>query len=330
VLIESQRERAASETVPSGRLHASVVVPTWRRTEDLARCLTGLAAQSRPPDEVVVAARPDDEQTWSLLEDPPEAARGPQLRGVPVEVAGGAPAVSAGLAAARGEIVAVTDDDAVPRPDWLAGIVERLEADPGLGGVGGRDWIHRGGEVWEGARTEVGVVRWYGRVVGNHHLGVGGARDVHVLKGVNMGWRREAVRGLRFDEGIRGSGTHMHWEIALCLAVRRAGWRLQYDPALEVDHYWAPRYGDQRSADSLRTLASEVHNETYAVLRWLPWPHKLMVLLYGLVVGTRHAPGPVTALERRLHGQRVWRALAVAQRARLGALAAASRRGRHR
>jgi hypothetical protein len=188
-----------------------------------------------------------------------------------VKVAGGAPAVSAGLAAARGEIVAVTDDDAVPRPDWLAGIVERLEADPGLGGVGGRDWIHRGGEVWEGERTQVGMVRWYGRVVGDHHLGVGGARDVHLLKGVN-----------------------------------------------------------QRSADSLRTLASEVHNETYALLRWLPWPRKLMVLLYGLVVGTRHAPGPVTALERRLRGQRVWGALAVAQRARLGALAAASRRGKHR
>ncbi|WP_455777492.1 glycosyltransferase family 2 protein, partial [Burkholderia stabilis] len=41
----------------------SVLVPTYRRPADLARCLLALQRQHRLPDEVIVVARPEDDAT---------------------------------------------------------------------------------------------------------------------------------------------------------------------------------------------------------------------------------------------------------------------------
>jgi hypothetical protein len=48
----------------------SVIIPSYRRCEDLDRCLRALARQQRPADEVVVVARADDAPTLALLSRP--------------------------------------------------------------------------------------------------------------------------------------------------------------------------------------------------------------------------------------------------------------------
>ena len=67
--------------------------------------------------------------------------------------------------------------------------------------------MYYGTELAEGSRAVVGKLAWFGRLTGNHHLGVGGGREVDVLKGVNMSFRREAIADLRFDQRMRGSGA---------------------------------------------------------------------------------------------------------------------------
>ena len=73
----------------------------------------------------------------------------------------------------------------------------------------------------------------------NHRVDAGGTRDVHYLKSANMSYRMSAVRGsaVRFDTRLRGMGVQLNHDMAFGLAVRRAGWRLAYDPAVEVDGY---------------------------------------------------------------------------------------------
>src|SRR4051794_34190938 len=119
-------------------MSVSVVVPSWRRSAELAECLAGLAAQTRTPDEVVVVARPDDHATWDLIGRIEQGS----VRGVAVEGEGVVAGLNAGFAAATGDIVAVTDDDAVPRPDWLERIEAAFAQGEDIGGVGGRDWVH--------------------------------------------------------------------------------------------------------------------------------------------------------------------------------------------
>jgi cellulose synthase/poly-beta-1,6-N-acetylglucosamine synthase-like glycosyltransferase len=117
--------------------------------------------------------------------------------------------MNAGLDAACGDIIAFTDDDAAPHTDWLERIEAHFLSDTNIGGVGGRDWVYHGTQLEEGEREVVGQVQWFGRVIGEHHLGVGEAREVDVLKGVNMSFRRSAIgNALRSaDARYRSPGT---------------------------------------------------------------------------------------------------------------------------
>src|SRR4051794_25678318 len=112
------RERGVvTESAP----HISVVVPTYRRPELLKRCLTALAAQSLPPSafEVVIADDEPSEETRKLVERWSESSDC-IIRYVPVRGPHGpAAARNVGWHAARGEIIAFTDDDCIPQSQWL-------------------------------------------------------------------------------------------------------------------------------------------------------------------------------------------------------------------
>jgi GT2 family glycosyltransferase len=276
----------------------SVLIPTWRRPASLARCLDGLEHQDRVPDEVIVVSRPDDEETAGLLAE--RRATSSPVRAVEVEHAGVVAALNRGLDSAAGDVVALTDDDTVPRADWLAGVQYRFEADRELGALGGLDCLHPPSP--EPTRQTVGKVRWYGRVIGNHHLGVGPAREVDVLKGANLAVRQAALGNARLDTRIEGAGAQVHWEIDLCYAVRRAGWKLLYDPAVCVDHYPAERFDDELRLGPATgvTLEHVIHNETYLLLKWLPWWRRTAARLYWGLVGTRYSPGILVLAERLL------------------------------
>jgi GT2 family glycosyltransferase len=121
-------------------LRLSVVVPTYRRPALLARCLAALVGQSLRSDdyEIVVADDAADEATRRQVEELAGHA-GVAIRYVPVTGRHGpAAARNAGWRAARGPVIAFTDDDTVPDPGWLAAGIAALESDPGLAAVTGR------------------------------------------------------------------------------------------------------------------------------------------------------------------------------------------------
>lgn len=118
------------------RLEASVVIPTRNRPAKLARCLQALARQSLAPHAFDIVIVDDGSAT------PVDTAIG---RGLPmtctvirVPHAGPAAARNRGVAHATAPIVAFTDDDCEPEPDWLATLVDELSrhdrTTPGAGG----------------------------------------------------------------------------------------------------------------------------------------------------------------------------------------------------
>jgi GT2 family glycosyltransferase len=274
----------------------SVLVPTFRRPADLARCMSALQRQQRAPDEVVVVVRPDDEATLACLQEP--AVRGAlPLRIALVEVPGQVAALNRGLDVATGEVIAITDDDAAPRPDWAQRIAAAFEADPRLGALGGRDWVHQRGRVLDGARPLVGKVRPSGRIIGNHHLGVGGAREVDLLKGANMSYRREAVRTIRFDNRLRGAGAQVHNDMAFSMSVKNAGWKLVYDPQVAVDHFPAERFDDdRRDAQTMQSVRNAAYNLHLILRDALPPVRRETAWWWYTLVGTRVYPGMAHAL----------------------------------
>jgi len=273
-------------------MNSTVIVPTYRRPQDLTRCLQSLAHQLSPPAEVVVVVRDDDADTWTLLDQLKSLPL--PLKTVTVAVPGVIAAMNAGVAAATGDFIAFTDDDAAPHPEWLQRIEAHFLADDRIGGVGGRDAIQRSEPWFEGERATVGLLQWHGRLIGEHHRGTGAAREVDVLKGVNMSFRRSVFRDLCFDLRLRGTGAQVHFEVAFCLTLKRQGWKLIYDPEIVVDHYIAQRFDeDQRESFNGIAFANAVHNETLALLEHLSTTRQIAFWLWAVAIGTTQAFGLV-------------------------------------
>jgi len=112
----------------------SVVVPSYDRPALLHRCLTALAGQDLPGSDfeiVVVHDGPSDaarrlaEQWAQRLAD----RGGPRLKYFQPRHAGPASARNTGWRMSCADIVAFTDDDTLPAPDWLRRALEAFTAD---------------------------------------------------------------------------------------------------------------------------------------------------------------------------------------------------------
>src|SRR5262249_53792080 len=101
----------------------SVVITTHNRAEILSRCVRATLAEARrrPGAEVLVVDNASADGTPDVL-DALLRAEGAPLRTLHEPRLGASHGRNTGLAAARGELVAFLDDDAVPRPGWLAAL----------------------------------------------------------------------------------------------------------------------------------------------------------------------------------------------------------------
>jgi glycosyltransferase involved in cell wall biosynthesis len=100
----------------------SVVVPTFRRPDLLQRCLGALLAQRMDASayEIVVADDGCEDRIRELVQAMQPASGHPAIRYVCPQTHGPAAARNAGWRAARGALIAFTDDDTVPDRYWLA------------------------------------------------------------------------------------------------------------------------------------------------------------------------------------------------------------------
>ncbi len=311
----------------------AVVVPSYRRPESLRKCLEALLEQQLAPAEIVVVSHVDDLDNHAVVAAVRERAAAVRL--VTVDRLGVVHALEAGMRDAHGDIIAFTDDDARPHRDWLARLRVAFCSDSTIAGVGGRD-AHAGGANGRiDEKRRVGRVAWFGRVSGNHHSGVGGPREVHVLKGVNCAYRRSVLEQVGYDHRLRGQVEHHH-ELALGLSIVRRGGRLVYDPAILVDHEEAPRPQAAPRIDAARPgtgdadcqrFADAVFNEALALSEHLSNVRRLSYRIWSTLVGHRDSPGLVQAIRfTPTLGRRSWRLWRIAEQARREARQVASRR----
>jgi cellulose synthase/poly-beta-1,6-N-acetylglucosamine synthase-like glycosyltransferase len=277
-------------------MKTSILIPTYRRVDDLQRCLEALKQQSHPADEILIVVRDNDEQTHKFLELF-ETAQLP-LKIVDVTIPGQVAALNTGLAAATGEIISITDDDAAPHKHWLESVRNHFLADPSVGGVGGKDWLYLNGTLSDESNSSkvpatIGKLSWFGRPTGNHHIGGGEPRDADILKGANMSYRHKAVKNIRFDERLLGKGAQVCNDMAFSLAVKRSGWKLIYDPNVSIDHFSGERFDeDKRNEFNFEATKNRAFNETLTVLDNLRTA-KMVFILWSFFIGTHSCFGLV-------------------------------------
>ncbi|WP_119154951.1 glycosyltransferase family 2 protein [Caldimonas tepidiphila] len=139
----------------------SVVIPTFRRPDLLARCLEAVMAQTLAPEayEVIVV---DDGQTEDTREKVESIARahpqGPRLHYLrPDGTRGPAAARNRGWRAARAPWIAFTDDDTRPERDWLAEAERAIAAAGAEVALRGRVVVPVEGEFTDHAKMTKGL-----------------------------------------------------------------------------------------------------------------------------------------------------------------------------
>jgi len=211
----------------------AVVVPCRNEAQYLGGLLDALAAQTQPPDEVVIV---DDGATDGTAAVAEEWARlHPQLvvRVVPGPGRGPAGAMNAGIRATNAETIVRFDGHSVPARDYVAQCMRTLAAAGGDAVVGGL-WDVRPSDDSSMAAAIAAVV--------SHPLGSGGAayrqggagRDVETVPfGTYPRSLWESLGG--YDEALT-----VNQDFDFNYRARRAGHRVVFDPAIHMVYFARP------------------------------------------------------------------------------------------
>jgi N-acetylglucosaminyl-diphospho-decaprenol L-rhamnosyltransferase len=217
-----------------------VVIPTYNGWQLTERCLAHLAAQT-VPHAVIVADNGSTDGTPDLVVAACPSAQVLRLganRGFPV-------ACNRGVAAGRGDIIVLLNNDVEAHPDFIEKLIRPLDDDSRVGSAASL-LVHPDGRTIDcmglaADRTYAGFPRLRGRPIGEADSAL------PVLAGPSGGggaYRRaawEEVGGL--DEGVRFYGE----DIDLALRIRAAGWRTTAAPDAVAVHLGSASFGSRSS-----------------------------------------------------------------------------------
>ena len=191
----------------------SVLIPVYRDWQPLADCLQALSRQDWPAtDFEVLVINNDTAPPAAELALPPGVTllQAPQGHSYAAR--------NAGLAVARGQVLAFTDADCRPEPGWLSAGWAALEQGADLAGGAVRiDPARRG-------------------LIADHDRAFAFQQQAYVAHGgavtANLFVRRAVFEAIgRFNAGLQSGG-----DFEFCRRAVAAGWRLAYADTAEVTH----------------------------------------------------------------------------------------------
>jgi len=171
-------------------------------------------------------------------------------------------ALNLAVDAARGEVVAFTDDDAEPEPGWLRPLTAPLLASdrpPRLAGTGGRvlpvfpegatpAWFR----AWVESRDTAFLSPRHDRGPQPLEYSYGDQDRTGIPIGANCAYRREIFASYRYDPRLgpnRETGLRGGEDTLLAMELMRDGFRLLYTPDALVRH---PVYAERLRIDAIR------------------------------------------------------------------------------
>ena len=230
-----------------GRTPASstVAICTRERPDELARALRAATAQRCAGHEILVVDNAPESGATRCV-----ASRFPQVRYCCEPRRGLNAARNTALHAARGEIVAFTDDDAAPEPDWLGTLLRNFGQPQVACATGLTLPLELETEAQELFEDHCSFVRGFTRRVhdmfSTDPLAVG-----PVGAGASMAVRRDVVLDLGgFDERLdAGMPTKSGGDHEMFVRLLATGHRIVYDPAAVSWH--CHRRSDQELLDTV-------------------------------------------------------------------------------
>ena len=196
----------------------SVIVCAYNADDTIEDCLASLGRLTYPDFEVIVV----DDGSCDCTAD--IARRHAFVRLIQIERAGLSVARNAGLACARGEIIAYTDADVRVDPEWLTHLVQPfLTSD--VVGAGGPNVVPPD-DPW--------MAQCVARAPGGPTQVLLDDRIAEHVPGCNMAFRREALEAIGgFNPIFLRAGD----DVDVCWRLQARGWSIGFQPAALVWHH---------------------------------------------------------------------------------------------
>ena len=228
----------------------SAIVPTIGRAESLSRLLESLAAQSRKPDEVIVADGSDDQEIQRVVKHGVWTERGLRVRRIAVQPPNAVRQRCAAIAESSAEYLLLLDDDVVLEPQCLENMLAAIGTSADVVAV----TADFNNQSWSGPtilwgwylRWCCGVTeeQWQGRVIGpllRFGYNPSPARSMPMEW---LGAGNSLVRRIAYDQvgGFSDFFLHrctMNEDVDLGLKLGRVG-RILLCPMARLAHLHAP------------------------------------------------------------------------------------------
>lgn len=211
----------------------SIVIVNYNGRRFLRDCLSALDAQTWPSDrrETILVDNGSTDDSVDQVRQQFPAVR-VLTAGKNLGFAGGN---NAGIGQARGDFIALLNNDTVVQPTWLERLVEALQEDPRIGGATGKILLKN-----EPDRINSAGLNLYhdGRAGDRGFREVDGGQfeepaDVFGACGASVLLRREMLE----DVGLLDERFFMYCEdLDLAWRARLRGWRFRYTPKSVVFH----------------------------------------------------------------------------------------------
>jgi GT2 family glycosyltransferase len=267
----------------------SVVIPNWNGARWLERCLGSLRAQSLADFELIVVDNGSTDGSVEVVRRCWPDAHCLEL-GRNVGFAAG---VNAGIRQARGEFIALLNNDTETAPGWLEALVEALERRPQFAFAASRMRQDGRRDLIDGAGD---ALNWYGIPSKIGHGEPDGApfdeeREVFGACAGAALYRRSLFAAIGLFEATFFAYIE---DVDISFRARLAGHRCLYVPTAVVYHVGSATAG--RNSDFALRLATR--NQLLLVVRNYPWP--CIVTRLGKVLHAQYWLVRGAAKERRL------------------------------
>ena len=242
----------------------TIIIPTYRRPDMIGECLASLCALDYPLDRIEVLVIDNGGENATIAEAKPYQDRLALRYLVNRKNRGYGYSVNRGIVEARGDRMVLLNDDARPDPSMLRECDAVMDADPAIGCVGARA-IEAGYQI---LGTEIGRIGPDGNISANFVIDCGEPIDVDHLYGFCYVFTRESVERSGVNDRTllaRSYSSGDRIETDHCLNVKKAGFRVVYNPRMVARHLAKPR--PDMSEESLAWSRNAIRNTLYLYLK---------------------------------------------------------------
>lgn len=250
------------------KINLSIVIPTYKRKKFVMNLLNSLKNKVSTSTEVIIVEKgQNNSKQYFLIAKKNNLTLRYFNKNVHTSEA-----KNIGIIQSKGNYVVFFDDDVIIKasPELY---LKKFKAE-NIAAINGR--VPTIGHKDEPNNKEVGRVTFWGEFTDGYTSKI--PQEIETVIGCNVCWRKSALQEINgFDENF--SWFALREEADLSFRARKAGYKILFDPEVEVLHVRAESGGTRKTEGRIQWYFDFFSNETYFFLKhWPFWSVPLIIL----------------------------------------------------